>query len=252
MNKKIYLLLIWIITLACIIGGFSYHTKVFAKDMNFHLELNNDENSDNYDDLKLNLEKFATLKLDAKVMSVNTCRGDNFALTCRYNKDYLKPSISYENNCLKIEQKSFKNKIGNNKCHLELVIPDNTQLEEIDIEVDVGAVEITNIDTKELDISTNVGAVEISNTKAKELELSSDVGAIEVSDVDFEKADLSSNVGAIEVTLLNPISEYAIEVSSDVGAISVNEKGFKRHYSQRADTGKSLKAKTNVGAIEIN
>ena len=169
------------------------------------------------------LEIFDTIEIDGKVMGVTIERGNRYEISGSYVRNALKPNYSVSGGTLRITQPKYRNKlVPNGNCKIVIVVPFGIQMDSIDINVDVGAVELKGIDVLDITVKTDVGAIAVSNVEFRDLKADSDVGAI-----------------SVEVT--KPLSEYNVDIKSDVGGIQVNNQNCKRKYSASGTTNKRIK-----------
>ena len=257
MNKKIFLIILTVVTIFCIVFGTFHHLGISTKGYSsvsssirnglrhgrFHFYDYDDDDDDQEDfdfeddDPKTfdseTIGEFNTLDVNLKVGGIKIERGNKWEIKSKYSNSLLKPVYTLKNGKLTITQSGNNKKaIGNSKCELVITVPFGTELEKLSMDVNVGAVELSGFDIKEGSIETNVGAIEITN-------------------VGFDELDLDSDVGAISIEVVGQLSDYNISIKSDLGGIVVDEKNEKRHYSQKGSTNKRLRIETNIGGIEV-
>lgn len=257
--KAAILFVLTIITVACIIIGtyrFTGNVKSNIKnslkehgitingfdwDWDYDDEYDGEDGADGKDgntsvsgakSVSSNLDAFTNLKIDAKVMSVTIKNGDNFSYSCKFNKDKLKPEVTNENGTLTIKQRGFKRNNGNLNCNLVITVPRYTQLDDVDITLNVAEIDLQGFDCNEIKVTNNVGE-------------------INVKDVNFEDLDVKTNVGEINVNTLSPIDEYTINASTNVGEVNVDGRGYRKNASLDGNTSKKILAETNVGEVNI-
>lgn len=251
MNKKIFLIILSCITIACIIAGacinlrfaapaFSSVRKSLSKVVKNRF--NSSEAYDFDEDIEYepetrtftsSLQSFESLEIDANIMGVSIERGNRFEISGNYSKEVLKPNFSISGGTLKVSQQKYRAKlVSNANCKIKITVPYGTTLESADINIDVGAVALKGIDLEDIQVNTDVGAIAVEN-------------------VEFRELIAHSDVGAVSVELTQPVSEYNIDAKSDVGAIQVNGSNAKRKYNQSGTTNKRVSVKTDVGGIEI-
>ena len=262
MNKKIFLIVLTVITIFCIVFGTFHHLGISTKGyssvsssirnglrhgkFNFHFDDDDfdEDDADDWDGFDFEdddpktfdsetISEFRELDVKLKVGGIKIERGNKWEIKSKYSNSLLKPAYSLKNGKLSITQAANnKRSVGNNKCNIVITVPFGTELEKLTIDVNVGAVELGGFDIKKGSIDTNVGAIEITNMGFKDL-------------------DLDSDVGAIAIELIEPLENYNITINSDLGGIVVNEKNEKRHFSQKSSSDKHLRIDTNVGGIEV-
>lgn len=268
MKKQTFIILISCVTILCVCFGIAHHIKkernfikTYSKEFNqnfgefiekfdnafnkgskssnnnFNFSIEDDDDDDtegNYHN-ELTGINFSKININADIMGVTIERGDSYSVKAKYNKKYLAPQFQVDDDELNIKQHgNTKVRIGsgNKNCKLIITVPYGTVLDEIEIGIDVGAVEISGFDIKKGKISTDVGAVNLDK-------------------VDFDNLKIDTDVGAVGVKLLNDIKDYTINLSTDVGAVEVGGANYKRSYNQNGATNKTLKINTDVGAISI-
>ena len=269
MKKNIFIIIITCITVFCIILGsylhFGYRNKGIRKlsstisrsvrdairdAKNDSLDyLDDDYDDEDYDDDEdesedfstwsksdsEDLEAFSKIEINAKVMGITVERGNRYSIKTTFSNEKLRPAFTVSGGTLKVNQPSYKRRslsVGNQKCSVVITLPFGAVINNLDVNVDVGALELDNIDITKGSINNDVGAVSIEN-------------------VDFEDLNIHSDVGAVSVILMQPSGNYNMNIKSDVGGIQVDNKAFKRRYNQQGSSNKSLTIKTDVGGIEI-
>ena len=257
MKKNVFLIIITLITVFCIIVGSVHHLGVSRKSYNsvassirrglsrggLHFNFSDDDfdEDEDYDEDDEDSKSFDTetisefdeLEVKLKVGGLKIERGNKWEIQARYAHSYLKPEYTLKNGKLKIVQPGIKNQHLNNKgCNVVIVVPFGTEIDKLNVKMDVGAVELSGFDIKSGSIDTDVGAIAISN-------------------VNFNDLDLDSDVGAVSVELVEPVEKYDININSDLGGIVIDGKNVKRRYSQKGDKDKRLRINTDVGGIEV-
>ena len=257
MKKNLFLIIITLITVLCIIIGASRHLGVPRKSYSSlassirkgfrsgRLHFNfNDDDEDEMEDFDFDdedpksfdsevISEFKELEINLKVGSLKIERGSKWEIQSKYSYSYLKPEYTLKNGKLVITQSGYKNQhVGNKNCNVVITVPFGTELDKVDIKMNVGAVELNGFDIKKGSIDTDVGAISIAN-------------------VGFNDLDLDSDVGAVSIELLEPVENYTINVNSDLGGIVIDNKNVKRRYSQKGSKDKQLRINTDVGGIEV-
>lgn len=258
MKRSMYLIIISIVTILCIlIGAFSnlrysgrgFRTikraveKTFSSgdyDYDYDFDIDSDLvfEDDDLDEGTLEfdneeLSKFDTVAVEGSVLGLAIERGNSYSISSKYSRPSLKPEYSLRDGKLYIKQRNkIKSLIGNNKCEVKITVPFGATIKKLDVDVDVGAVELSGFDVDTASVRT-------------------DVGAVAVSKLDFNDLYIKSDVGAVAIELLEDIKLYDIDASSDIGAIQIGALAVKRRFSQKGSNGKGLRLKTNVGGIEI-
>lgn len=179
------------------------------------------------------VKDFDSIRIDGKVVAVSVERGNSFTVDVAYTKESLRPEYKVTGETLVVSQPYHKaRKAVNGQCKIIIKVPFGTKLEDVDINVNVGAIQIQDIDTEDVVINTDVGAITIDN-------------------VVFKKLKATSDVGAINVNLVDSLSVYGINAKTDLGGIQVGGKSARRKYVQNGTSDKTIKISTDIGGIEI-
>ena len=233
MKKAIFYIVLAAITLSCIFYGITKN----AGDIRFSLreDKENEQESSNKKNFVYEVfESFSGIEVNAAIMELVIEEGSEFKVEGPYNRDYLKPEISLNNGVLRISQKGKKRTLnaGSHRCKVVVTIPREHALDSVYINTNVGDVKVRELEAKDIDINVNVGEIDIRRAA-------------------FDRIECESNVGEISINPRGSIDEYSISASTDVGEVKVDGQSYKRSYNQKGDEAKKIKAKANVGEIDI-
>ena len=267
MKKTTYLVIIAAVTVFCIIFGAFFNLRYVGRGLkgarkaiknSFKYEYNSDSDYDYDDDTDLDfddyewdddddddfeenttafdsetVEKFNTISIEGSVLAIEILRGNSYTISSRYTSSRLKPEYSLRNGKLFIVQHAGKRRVvGNHKCSIKITVPYGVTIDNLDIDINVGAVQLSGFDVKNASVHT-------------------DVGAISIEKLDFDDMYIKSDVGAVAIELLDDERNYEINARSDVGGITVDGNSVKRRYSHKGTNNKQLRIKTSVGGVEI-
>lgn len=245
--QRFYVAILCVITAICICVGTINH---FEKSENNHNEISNDsvfdEDSENWtgnfinpnaNDFYTNLEKFTKIRISAAILEVKIVSGNDYSMEFHTNSAKFAPEFSVENETLTIRQitqkKKKKNFFDGKKVELKITIPKNTELEKIDITVNVGDFEIKNIISGSVKIKTNVGEIDIENIQTNEI-------------------DIQGNVGDINIEDVHNLDDFSIYLTTNVGNIKVKNQNYKKNFEKNTKSNKIINIKTNIGEIELS
>lgn len=254
MKKSIYLIILAIITIAAIIFGTNYRFRKFDSDFkdfkegiksliedgDIDFSVDSDDDGDfsfSYDshseknNIAVRGQEFSKIKMDVKVSSVTIEEGNEYSFRADFNRPSLKPEYTITNGELYVTQKSV-HKSGNNNCHIVITVPRFTQLEKLDVTVNVGELNMRNLSFIEGNITNNVGEIDVKN-------------------VTFDNLDVENNVGEIDIYPTADFEEYSLDLETNIGEVHVDGNNHKKQYSSKGTTDKYIRAKTNVGEISI-
>lgn len=234
MKKTIYLIVISIVTVFCIILGIiRFAGGLSGYSVNNPFKSASSESSSKMSGQEILLENFNKINVKANVMSVTILPGDGSKAKLNFSKEELIPEISVRDGVVNVRQSVRHNRVsGNNSCDLVITVPKNVELENIEIVLDVGSIQLDNLVAYKMNLTTNVGSVNVINGN-------------------FLEMKTHVNVGSIDVRVGDRISDYNIDASVDLGSIEIDRDTKNKDYSQSGTNGKSIRAETMVGSIKI-
>ena len=234
MSKRIYLSIIYFITLICIIIGvlgnvfnISPFTRITMASSGKYIE-----NSSTYDNV-------SDISVDMNLGSVEIKKGSKLEVIYT-GAEKFKPAVSVSGTSLNIEQHvkvHLMTNIKNSDCTLTITIPDNVSLNSIQADLNMGDMDVNNIHASSADFSVDMGSLKIvdsavTNCNSDVFNLSVDMGSLKISGMDIDK--------------------YSANLSVDLGDIKVNDSTYSHSYTNNAGSGKSINADVNLGDIKIN
>lgn len=211
-----------------------------------------------------NQDAFDSIDIDLSSLDVIIRTGDEFGvyLNCKENE----PIIERVNNCLIIKDRrkgSFVkfnfnfNMFNKGKEFVEITIPRNKELTEINSITEMGKLSLFAITADLLNLEADMGALELVGVSAANSRIEADMGHISVKNGKFERLDISNDTGAVNIAGLE--AGYA-RVSTDTGYISL-ENAKIGNSELFSDTGyikvtngeiAKLSADTDTGLIKLN
>jgi hypothetical protein len=270
MEKRIYLIVIGIITICCIIGGSVYHLLRWIPGLSGIA--GSDSNRVRYEE---ELEAFSGISIDGSVLDITIESGTEYRLSYDCVSD-LVPTVSVEQGVLTVKQpmsRSIDIGIINNHSEMTLTVPADCSLDSVrvfsdvgDISIDgltastasvssdVGDITLTGCDFSQIDVVADVGDVELNNCSFDSGSADSDVGDILLTGCAFRQMELTGDMGDIEVLSGTDLSDAKLVLETDMGEVSVNGISHKESFQQERsdkDTDCSLTAETSMGDISV-
>lgn len=243
MKRTIYLLAITVITIAAVIVGTGIHAGGFGL---FRI---NGNSIGGIEDAVV-LDNFNRIEFDTDVADISIKEGTEYKLHYRCTKNMI-PEWQVADKKLKLTNRNKKVLFGvNNSCKIEITVPRGSELTLVDIQNDVGDVEIDGILTKECNVESNVGDIALKDVTMENSVMNSDTGDIEIKNSTFTDLDLSSDVGSVTVESSQRLTDYAFDLSTDIGDIEFNNEDYGNKYRRDGDAGK-ITIQGDVGDIEI-
>lgn len=211
MKKRIYLSIIYFITLICIIIGvlgnvfnISPFTRMTMASSGKYIE-----NSSFYDNV-------SDISIDMNLGSVEIKKGSKLEVIYT-GAEKFKPAVSVSGTSLNIEQHvkvHLMTNIKNSDCTLTITIPDNVSLNSIQADLNMGDIKITNCNSDVFNLSVDMGSLKISGMDIDKYSanLSVDLGDIKVNDSTYSHS-YTNNAG----------SGKSINADVNLGDIKINK-----------------------------
>lgn len=260
MGKRIYLAIIWVITLICIVIGCSRYA--------FSWGFWGEENYDYVEDFDTSMERkaedhgekgthqyeqsFTNLIIDCDTADITIKTGSDFS--CKYKvssgTEYSFDWKPDNEGTAYITQKNSKAK-NNKGCSFIITIPSDVTLSSLSIENAVGDTEINGIDVNTVSVITDVGDFDMENVNAGDVTVEAYTGDVELEHVMFANLTVTSDVGDCSVEDVE-LNNYNLDLSTDVGEIEVNDATHRSSYVLDNGQSQNIKITCNVGDVEIN
>ena len=205
-----------------------------------------------------------SLEIDLKEVSLYIIKGNSFNV--KTNTDKITSAVI--NGKLKIKDKSSK--YSKNKI-VELTIPENVILNEIDIEVGLGKnnIELLNANNIKLELGsgkmtinninayTNFevdggsGEINIKNANVSNMEIDMGVGLTTFEGTLKGNNKIEAGIGELKINLKDSIDNYRFDVNKAIGSIKVNNNEISNNTIYGSGVN-LLKIDGGIGSIKIN
>ena len=234
MTKKKYMIIIWTITLICILVGLASNVggfiPVFASVKT------------KKDDISYGRQKITGIVVDMDAADLNITNGSELKIGYTYPES-SKPQIEFKNGVLNIANHSKENNYKSLKkaCTLDITVPDDNELTDMDVRVSYGDVDISSLKSKKVNLSVacgdvdvdsvisedgryalNKGDLDITNCVQNNLVVECDMGDVDI-DGDFDSIDANCNLGDIDIYTKKAANEVKIKANCNLGDVTVND-----------------------------
>lgn len=234
-GKRIYLIIIWVITLCVILFGvYRFVGSGSWNIFNFGTGKYVDKTEDITPDIT---------ELDVDVRSANVIiqEGDTASIAYTFPEE-SEVSILQENGKVSFRENSDKinvNFFGSGKKEVIITVPRDRQLVRINTKTDSGNVEIGNVKCDDIITSQDSGNIRLNNVVARNLKAEADSGNIEVNG-SIEKTEAKVDSGNIKLDG----DLHVITAKADSGNITIN--------SKKSESEMVLKLDVDSGKITVN
>lgn len=230
---KIYITVISIITVIAILLGCFIH--IFNRGV-FSMNPRHWNSVSDTVTLSGNID---TIEVDLKYSGLTIKYGEDVHVEYTLPEDFI-PEIELKNGVLSVVMKNTI-RLGDhgwNDFEVTIVIPDGTELDKLDVNLDAGNIQMADIPTEDLKVSCDAGNIELGNIQAETINVEVDAGNIEIKDITADKATISADAGNIDLKDCSIDKFYA---NADAGNIETHN-----------CTIASGEVKTDLGNIDLD
>ena len=233
MNKRIYLIIIYIITALCIIAGIL--GNIFnAAPFNRLTASSSGNNCDFYEELKA----FSNITIDGTVAHINIVKDDTYSFKYEGGERF-KATAVVNGSTLNVTQSTehFLGNIKNADCTITIGIPENASISDLHLSSNVGNVKIDSIDIGYLTASLNMGNFKASNSN--------------IDNCTYKSAIINVDMGNLTIRMPEN-KDCGYDLSVDMGNITLYNNKCSNTYTNNLSSSTLLKATVNMGNISIN
>ena len=241
--KGFYKLILFVVTVAAIIGGCIMHFGI-GKAKNSSEKAILDENYG---------ESVNAIKINAALMDISFSEGDECSVSYQGSKE-LMPDCSFDSDkkCLIIKQKSNikPNKNLNYESKLTIVVPKQNRLSEFDLELSMGNVEGAELISEEVEISDNLGNVSFERIEAASIDIDANLGDVRLEKVKASEIEIDASLGNAIINLEDDINTYEIKAEASLGTITIGNDKYNKSFTQAGNKG-NIDINCSLGNVEI-
>ncbi|MBR4514633.1 MAG: DUF4097 family beta strand repeat protein [Lachnospiraceae bacterium] len=239
-----------------------------------------------------NISEFSTVDVDSDVSKVELIAdGDDYRVDYSLPTDDLKYEVNGGKLTLKYDSPNVWGflKSGNN--YITIHVPKGTDMGDVTLNSDTGAVALTDITCKTAKLDTDTGSTKVNGSHATSMELSSstgsinvdkttventlnidadtgsihidnssfkdailesDTGSLHVNNTSFDNIEANLDTGSIHIDAPGKAEEYSLELETDTGNVYIDDNKEGKSYSSSGTTDKGIKAETDTGSVRIN
>lgn len=215
---KKYLVIIWLITLIVVVAAIWGHVvswNGFRWLSNGGWPAGKNVELKTYDFTNENL---TDITIDMNDADINIKYGDKLSVDASFPEKY-EPKVELKGGKLTIYQRdNIKHISDSDGFNIDIMIPSDTDLGNLKIDVAAGDIDIKDVKADNLDIDANAGDIDIKDIAAGKIDIDANAGDIDVSNVTGDKVDISANAG--DINLMDSTVKSA-EVNANAGDIDI-------------------------------
>ncbi|MBP5197673.1 MAG: DUF4097 family beta strand repeat protein [Lachnospiraceae bacterium] len=233
-GTKLYLLILWTITLIVVVLALFYHVFKFNVEI-FHIGKASAPGP--MQEIYYKADVIDSIDIETDAADVDIVYGKELKIEHNYPEDYA-PTIKVRDGKLSVTQHIDKISLGDiSDYKLNITVPDNTDLNSVKIDTDAGDIDLKGLNIQSLQIEADAGDINLKDLNTKDVNVSTNAGDIDLESSEFDYISINTDLGDIE---LSDTDFYRGEITADCGNISVDG-DFER-----------LKVKCDLGDISVN
>ena len=261
-TKKIVAILIGIVLIAFGIGFLALNSK------GYEISKNKDIGSINLDEKSTEaIDSIDKIYITAPIAKVNIIPEDRDNVHVHYHghiPNNIKTDLVTKKvkNTLEIRTENKNHiKIGfsnfnNLEIFLDVYVPNNYS-KNMDIESDLGDINISDFNLDQLEIDADLGNIKVKNIDAKEIDIDADLGNVNIENINAEKIEIDCNSGNIIAKSIKGDTK----AKADLGNIELSYEDFNYNLDAVSNLGSititlpkdanfNLNAKSNLGTVK--
>ncbi len=233
--EKPFMITIWCITLVLVLIGLAIHVGGW-----FGFSLFSKPEKTVADTASFDAGKINEISLNVELGQVSIQRGAEFKVDYNYPEKYA-PKIDMENGTLDIKEKAKKfTPSSGNEYYLNITVPSEMELKNVDIEVDLGELKIDGLTSDRISAEGDLGSLKINGCNAENADFHADLGEIEINDCRFNSVRTEADLGDIKMQ-----GDFnSVYAECDMGDIDI--------YTVKDESEVDITAKCSLGDVKVN
>lgn len=212
----------------------------------------NSDTSSNIYTYNEEVERFTNIEVKVNVIDVYVQSGDKYEVKIECD-ERVKPEFEIKDNILILKSLQDVNNIPyNTKNVCYITVPADIELGSININSDVGDVQIDNTLAQNIILTVAVGDVIVNGSDIKTCDIEASVGDVTLTDTKFDNIQAQVDTGDTQITTTENLSDYSFDITTDVGDISINNDEYEEKYTKTGSADKQIKVISSVGCVKVN
>ena len=193
------------------------------------------------------------LDINMAVGDVVIEQGSTFNVDFKGHEDLL-PEVTLKDNKLSIKQKKDiklrPTNLNNLKSNLTVTVPSSVTLKELEADLDMGDLDISEVACGKLKADLSMGNLEINDVEAEKIEADNDMGDCKIYNAKFDDLTADCDMGNLKLKLTDSSDNYGIHAKCDMGNVTIDGDDEGNNYSSSGD--KTISLKVAMGNIDVN
>ena len=151
-----------------------------------------------------------------------------------------------ENETLYVKESGAEGKV------LRIAVPRGTALGQLNIQLGSGNLSLTGVSAERLTANLALGDVSLQNVGAERALLTLSAGSLRADALRTTEFKADAELSNLSVTLAEPLADFDILSRTELGSVYLNGADSDTKLLQRANSGKRLLLRSELGEITIN
>lgn len=151
-----------------------------------------------------------------------------------------------ENETLYVKESGAEGKV------LRIAVPRGTVLGQLNIQLGSGNLSLTGVSAERLTANLALGDVSLQNVSAERALLTLSAGSLRADALRTSEFKADAELSNLSVTLAEPLADFDILARTELGSVYLNGTAAGTKLLQRANSGKRLLLRSELGEITIN
>lgn len=198
----------------------------------------------------VSLQEARHLEIDVDLGNIIVKKGDTSSVRfVNLDKDYVSVKQESGKQKVKVKHPNTWNIKDNGYIEVTLSEQDIT----LDVETDMGDIEISELRFAKLSVDCALGNIELDEVTTSDCEVDQNAGNVAMSGTFLNKTKVENDMGNIEIILSGKESEYRLKVDNDLGNTVIGDAHHNGHskISQNDQAKHSLSVSNHLGNIDI-
>ncbi len=189
------------------------------------------------------------LSLEGKV-DVEVVLGKVFAVNGTFYGQQQELTYANENGKLAINYDTTDKNITKSGT-LTITVPENTNLEKLEIANDCGEVQVIGIKSNDTTVSVATGNVHFKDVNMNDVSISLAVGDITMENADLYRFNLGIATGDVNLNLVGEPRDYSYDITVSIGKIVVDDVSHMIAYKAKNSGERKISIGSAIGDIDI-
>ena len=139
----------------------------------------------------------------------------------------------------------------NYKSRMVINITTDTKIKDASFEMDMGNLNMEDLEALSIDIDLNMGNVTGNNIVAESVDIDANMGNVEIKDIEFKNLTADCDMGNVILVSGRDLDDYKIKAESDMGNVELDGERVKGTYVSDGDEGE-VELKAGMGNISLS